>query len=157
MKKSLIATSVLIFFFNCLSIAQSTAVKFVNPKAAPPIGGFTNTVEVDLGNAKMIFIAGQTAFDKQGKIVASGDFEAQAELIFQNLKAYIEEAGGTMADIVKLTNYLTDMNDLQAFIRIRNKYVNTKQPPAATTIQVSKLFVDGLVLEVEAVVVIPKK
>ncbi len=149
-----------IFFFFLLShgaIAQSSIVKFVNPKAAPPIGGFTNTVEVDLGNATMIFIAGQTAFDKQGKIVGSGDFEAQAELIFQNLKAYIEEAGGTMADIVKLTNYLTNMDDLQAFIRIRNKYVNTKQPPAATTIQVSKLFVDGLVLEVEAVVVIPKK
>jgi 2-iminobutanoate/2-iminopropanoate deaminase len=147
-------------FLWLLSLAvysQNDVVKFVNPKAAPPIGGFTNTVEVDLGNARMIFIAGQTAFDDKGKLVSPGNFEAQAEVIFQNLKAYIEELGGSMSDIVKLTNYLTNIDDLKAFIKIRNKYVNTKQPPAATTIEVSKLFAEGLVLEVEAVVVIKKR
>lgn len=151
-----ICVSTLLWLLSLVVYSQNEIVKFITPKSAPPIGGFTNAVEVDLGNTRMIFIAGQTAFDKNGQLVSPGNFDAQAEVIFENLKSYIEELGGTMSDIVKLTNYLTNMDDLKAFIRIRNKYVNTKQPPAATTVEVSKLFVNGLVLEVDAVVVIKK-
>jgi enamine deaminase RidA (YjgF/YER057c/UK114 family) len=105
----------------------------------------------------MIIIAGQTSFDSLGNVYAPNDFVKQADYIFRLLKAYIEEAGGKMEHIVKLTNYFTNMDDLTTFIRVRNKYVNTKKPPTAVCVQVGKLFVDGLVLEVEATVVIPKK
>ena len=69
----------------------------------------------------------------------------------------LEELGGSMNDIVRLTNYFTNMNDLKTFIQVRNKYVNTRQPPAAVCVEINKLFVDGLMLEVEATAIIPKK
>lgn len=78
------------------------------------------------------------------------------EQIFRNIKSMIEEVGGTMTQIVKLTNYFINMSNLQTFIKVRNKYFNTKEPPTSTSLQVSKLFMEDLLLEVQGIVIIPK-
>ncbi len=136
---------------------QNEIVQFINPKSVGQPSGFTNVVEIDLGNSRMIMIAGQCAFDKNWNMIGKGNFAEQAEQVFKNIKDMLEELGGSMNDIVRLTNYFTNMNDLKTFIQVRNKYVNTRQPPAAVCVEINKLFVDGLMLEVEATAIIPKK
>jgi 2-iminobutanoate/2-iminopropanoate deaminase len=132
-------------------------VRFVNPGSVGQPSGFTNVVEIDLGTSRMLMIAGQCAFDKNWNMVGKGDFALQAEQVFKNIKDMIEEMGGKMEHIVRLTNYFLNMGDLKTFIQVRNRFVNTKNPPAAVCVEVNKLFVEGLLLEVEATVIIPKK
>ncbi len=136
---------------------ENKTVQFINPKSVGQPSGFTNVVEIDLGNARMIMIAGQCAFDKNWNMIGAGDFAKQADQVFRNIKDMLEELGGSMDNIVRLNNYFLNMGDLKTFIAVRNRYVNTKQPPAAVCVEVNKLFVDGLLLEVEATAIIPKK
>jgi enamine deaminase RidA (YjgF/YER057c/UK114 family) len=81
----------------------------------------------------------------------------QAEQIFKNIKSIVEEAGGKMDNLVKIGIYITDISRIQDFRNARDKFINVKQPPASTLVQVSKLFRDDVLVEVEATAVIPKK
>ncbi len=118
--------------------------------------GYSKYVEVDLGTSKMVFLSGQVAFDANGNTVGKDDFEQQAEHIFQSIKSIVEKAGGSMDNVIKLTNYVTDVANLPTFRKVRDKYINTNQPPASTTMEVSKFVKDDLLLEVEVVAVISK-
>ena len=118
--------------------------------------GYSKYVEVDLGASKMIILSGQVAFDADGNTVGKGNFEQQAEHIFAAIKQIVEKAGGSMENVVKLTNYLTDISNLPAFKKVRDKYINIAQPPASTTMEVSKFVKDELLLEVEAIAIISK-
>ena len=60
-------------------------------------------------------------------------------------------------DLIKINYYLLDVNQIQTVRDIRNKYINTKSPPASTLVQVSKLFRDDILIEIEATAIIPKK
>ncbi len=119
--------------------------------------GYSQYVEIDLGNATMILISGQVPLDAQGNTVGKGDLAKQIEQTFINIKNIVEKAGGTMDDIVKLNNYLLDLSQIQLLREIRSKYINTKNPPASTAVQVSRLFREDILVEIEATVVIPKK
>lgn len=151
---------VILFTFiaiNAFSQKDTALVKFVNPGAVSKPKGYSATVQVDLGPSTMILISGQVPFDKEAHLTGKGDFEQQAVQIFSNIKSIVEEAGGTMDNVVKLNYYITDISKLQILRDTRDKFVNTKNPPASTLVQVSKLFRDDVMLEVEATVVIPKK
>lgn len=119
-------------------------------------GGYSKYVEIDLGTAKMIVMSGHVAMDGEGKNVGEGNMEQQAEFIFSAIKSIVEKAGGSMANIIKLTNYLTDIAQLPEFKTVRDKYVNTAQPPASTTLEVSGFVRKEWLLEVEAMAVISK-
>ena len=86
---------------------------------------------------------------------APGDFRAQATQCFENLKAGLKSAGGGFEHVVKITNFFTDMAHLPVFFEVRDKFVNTKAPPASTAIQVGRLAREGALFEVEAVAVMP--
>ena len=88
---------------------------------------------------------------------ADGDFRAQATQCFKNLKAGLASVGGGFEHVVKITNFFVDMGHLPQFFEVRDKYVNTKAPPASTAIQVGRLARDGALFEVEAVAVVPDK
>lgn len=118
--------------------------------------GYARYVEVDLGVTKMIIISGQVAIDKEGNTVGEGNFEQQAEFIFSSIKNILKKAGGSFDNIVKLNNYLTDISDLPFFKTVRDRYVNTLQPPASTTIGGNRLVRNELLLEVEATAIINK-
>ena len=119
--------------------------------------GYAQYVQIDLGPVIMVIMSGQVAIDKEGNIVGRGNFALQAELIFSSIKNIVEKAGGGMDNIVKLNNYLTDMSNLPLFKNVRDKYVNTAQPPASTTVEVSRFIREDLLLEIEAVAIINKK
>jgi enamine deaminase RidA (YjgF/YER057c/UK114 family) len=113
--------------------------------------GYSHVVEVRGG--RTIFVAGQVALDDQGKIVGAGDFRAQVLQVFENLKARLAEAGATFRDVVKLNYYLTEASDLQGLRDIRNRYLNTENPPASTLLVVKQLFREEFLVEIEAIAV----
>ena len=103
----------------------------------------------------MIFFAGQLGLDLDGKIVgAPGDFRAQVTQAFENLKTALEASGADFSDVVKITNYLTDMSHLAIFREVRDTYLNVAAPPASTTIQISKFAREGALFEIEAVAMV---
>ena len=95
--------------------------------------------------------------DASGKLVGEGDFEAQVEQVFKNLKLALEAAGATMADIVKLNTYLVaevSQDDLPKMRAVRDRYMNKDKPPASTLVVVSRLARPGWLIEIEAVAAI---
>ncbi len=94
--------------------------------------------------------------DGSGQLVGQGDLRAQATQTFENLKAALQASGAGFENVVKLNSYFVDMSQLPAFREVRDKYVNTANPPASTAVQVSRLFREGFLVEVEAVAVVPE-
>jgi len=130
-------------------------VRFSNPSTMPPPRGYTMVVEAT-GPGRTLYIAGQLGMTPEGKFAgAPGDFRAQAIQCFENLKAALESVGAGFKDVVKITNYFTDMNHLATFFEVRDRYVNTKAPPASTAIEISKLAREGALFEIEAIAVLP--
>jgi enamine deaminase RidA (YjgF/YER057c/UK114 family) len=132
-------------------------VRFVNPTDAAPPPGYTHVVEVT-GPGRIVYIAGQLGLDRAGKLVgAPGDFRAQAVQVFENLKAALATVGATFRDVVKINNYITDMNHLATFREVRDMYLNTAAPPASTLVAISKLAREGALIEIEAIAALPPK
>jgi reactive intermediate/imine deaminase len=134
---------------------EKAAVRFVKSDTLPPSPGYSQAVEIRKGG-RFIYIAGQVAMDRSGKLVGEGDFKAQAKQTFENLKAALQASGASFDNVVKLNSYFVDMTQLAAFREVRDSYVNTANPPASTAVKVAGLFREGFLLEVEAVAVVPE-
>lgn len=129
--------------------------EFLSPATLLPPAGYSHIAKVSKGT--LIYLAGQVSSDASGKLVGEGNFEAQVEQVFGNLKIGVEAAGGTMADIVKLNIYLVsevDQTEVPKLRAIRDRYVNTAKPPASTLVVVSRLARPGWLVEIEAVAAI---
>ena len=139
------------------NIVTKPAKEFFNPTDLIPPGpaGYSHVAKVNRGS--IVYLSGQVPSDASGKLVGEGDFEAQVEQIFANLKIAVEAAGGTMADIVKLNYFLVADVD-QAIVPkmrpIRDRYINMENPPASTFVVVSRLMRPGWMIEIEAVAAI---
>jgi enamine deaminase RidA (YjgF/YER057c/UK114 family) len=107
----------------------------------------------------LVFVSGQVALDKSGNVVGKDDLRTQVQQVFENLKAAVEATGGTFDDIVKLNSYLVDLSPshLAEFREVRDKYVNVKNPPVSTAVQVQRLFRPEFLAEIEAVAVVKSK
>jgi enamine deaminase RidA (YjgF/YER057c/UK114 family) len=102
----------------------------------------------------MIFIAGQTALNRDGQLVGKNDFAAQAEQVFHNLAIALQASGCTAANLVKLTVFLTDIDNLGRYREARNRFFESVTPPAApavTLVEVSKLYGPDFMIEIEAI------
>ena len=130
--------------------------RFLSPPAIPAPRGYSHVVETK-GPSRTIYLAGQLGMTVDGKFAgAPGDFRAQAVQCFENIKAALAAVGATFEHVVKLNNYLVDMAHLPIYLEVRDRYVDTKNPPASTTIQISRLAREGALYEVEAVAVVPE-
>lgn len=150
----------LLFFLNAtyaFSQGPTPLVKFRNPDQVVTPKGYTHAVEIDLGTSKMLIISGQVALDKEGNLVGKGDLAKQSEQVFTNIKAIVEDAGGTMSDLVKIGIFMLDASQVTTLRDVRDRFINIKQRPASTLVQVSRLYRDDLLIEIEATAVIPKK
>jgi reactive intermediate/imine deaminase len=125
------------------------------PATMPKSVGYSQVAAVTGG--KIVFIAGQVALDKAGNVVGKDDFRAQVQQVFENLKAAVEAAGGDFNGIIKLNSYFLDLSHLSEFREVRDKYINPKNPPASTAVQVAGLFRPEFLVEIEAVAVVKKK
>ena len=130
--------------------------RFLNPPTMPAPRGYTHVVET-AGPARTIYISGQLGMTPDGKFAgAPGDFRAQATQAFVNLKAALASVGANFSHVVKITNYFTDMAHLPIFFEVRDKFVNTKAPPASTAVQIVKLARPDALFEIEAIAVVPQ-
>ena len=127
-------------------------VEHIAPPGVAPANGYTHVV---VGSGRLISISGQVAFDESGQLVGRDDPEAQARQVFENLRRCLAAAGATFTDVVKLTYFVTDIASLNAVRRVRDTFVDTSRPPASSAVQVAGLILPELLLEVEALALIP--
>jgi enamine deaminase RidA (YjgF/YER057c/UK114 family) len=137
---------------DAASAQLPVTANFINPGTMHRPAGYTHVVEVTAG--RPVYIAGQVALDPTGALVGPGDIRAQAQQVFDNLKAALEAVGAGFEQVVKLNFYLVDAAELPVVREVRDRYVNTQQPPASTAVEVRRLVRDDLLIEVEAVAVI---
>lgn len=111
-----------------------------------PISHYTDAVR--FGN--LLFISGVAPLDEAGKLV-SGDVVAQAKQIFVNLKKVLRAADADFGDVLKVTVFLTDVADRAKINPVRQQFFGSARP-ASTLIGVKQLALDGMKIEIEAVV-----
>ena len=97
----------------------------------------------------LVIVSGQAAIDEEGQIVGVGDFDAQAEQAFANLRRTLEAAGSSLEKVVKVTIYLTDMSNFPRIVDLRARYF-TSPWPADTIVGVTALALPDLQIEIEA-------
>jgi len=133
---------------------SQNAVRFVKSENLPPSPGYSQAVEVRPG--RLVYVAGQVAMDRSGKVVGEGDIRAQTQQTFENLKAALEASGAKFENVVKLNYYFTDITQLPVVREVRDKFINTTNPPVSTAVEVKRLFREPYLIEVEAVAVVPE-
>jgi reactive intermediate/imine deaminase len=121
---------------------------FLRPAGMPPANGYSHAVSF---NWPTLVISGQVPLDEEGQLVGRGDARAQVRQVFQNIAAALAAAGATMEQLVKLTVFLIDMADLQAFREVRDEFVSLDRPPASSLVQVSGLVNPEFRVEIEAI------
>jgi len=110
--------------------------------------------EIDLGGAKLLILAGQAALDHEGELVGHDDMRAQTRQVFEAIGALLADRGATFADVVNIRTYLTDMTRLKEYGEARLTYLGDARP-TSTTVEVSTLFREGALLEVDITAVVP--
>lgn len=125
----------------------------INPEGMPaPVGPYANVVTVPPGGT-LVFCAGAVALGPGGEVVAEGDIVGQTRQVMENLRLALQAAGATFDDVVKVTNYVVDVNDWRRVLPVRAEYL--KEPfPASTFVEVSALMFPELLIEIEAVAVV---
>ncbi len=131
--------------------------RFLNPSSMPAPRGYSHVVETK-GPSRTMYLSGQLGMTPDGTFAgAPGDFRAQAAQCFENLKAALAAVGANFEHVVKITSYFVDMAHLPIFFEVRDRYVDTKAPPASTAVQISKLAREGALFEIEAIAVVPEQ
>jgi reactive intermediate/imine deaminase len=125
----------------------------LDPDGLPtPVGPYSNVVTTPPG--KLVFCAGQVALDAGGDIVGAGDIAAQTRQVMENLGIALEAAGATFADVVRVVNYITDVELFGQMAAVRREYL-VEPYPASTLVEVSALLYPELLIEIEAIAVVP--
>ena len=114
--------------------------------------GYSQAIKVT-GAQTILFLSGQVAYDEKGGPAHRGDFTAQARTVFRAIKAQVEAGGGSLANVVKLTTYLTDIRHRADLVPVREEFFG-KKLPASTLIGVAALAHPDWLIEVEAIAVV---
>jgi enamine deaminase RidA (YjgF/YER057c/UK114 family) len=101
----------------------------------------------------ILFLSGQVAYTADGGVAYRGDFKAQARGAFEAIKALVESQGGTMANIVKITTFITDIRYRIDLASLREEFLG-KKGPASTLVEISALAHPDWMIEIEAIAVI---
>jgi 2-iminobutanoate/2-iminopropanoate deaminase len=124
----------------------------IQPDSLPdPRPRYSQGIQTDGG--RLLFIAGQTAVNKNNEIVGQGNIEQQVIQVFENVGAVLHAAGGTFDNLVMTTTYLTDIKYREAYNRIRLKYY-TNGSPVSTLLVVAGLANPDYLIEIDGIAVI---
>lgn len=102
---------------------------------------------------KLLFVAGQTAANKEGKVVGKGNIKAQTEQVFANLKAVLKEAGGSLDNLVMTTTYIVDRKYREGYNEVRRGQYK-KDPPTSTLVIVKGLAHPDYLIEISGIAMI---
>jgi enamine deaminase RidA (YjgF/YER057c/UK114 family) len=117
---------------------------------APPGGWYSHAVGVPTGAGTLLFVSGQIALADDGGVMYPGDMGKQAERVFELLDRVLADQGATFDDVVSIRTFVTDMDKLSDYGRVRARYI-TGPPPTSTTVEVPRLFRPEAVVEVDVV------
>jgi 2-iminobutanoate/2-iminopropanoate deaminase len=128
-----------------------------NPSSVgAPFGDrFAHVARLDLDGGALLVLAGQVAVDDAGEVVGPGDVTAQSERVFEIIGGVLAAHGATFDDVLHIRTFMTDLDDLPGYGAVRRRLFTGTPPPASTTVEVSRLFLPGAVLEVEATAAVP--
>ena len=121
------------------------------PGMPEPVSHYTDVVRA----GRMVFVSGCVACDAEGRTIGGADVTAQARQVHENLKRCLAAAGATFADVCKVTVFLKNVNDREKVNAVRREYFGASRP-ASTLVEISRLVRDDLLLEIEAVAVLPE-
>jgi reactive intermediate/imine deaminase len=113
-----------------------------------PISHYTDAVRA----GDLVFVSGVVPVDVDGNLVGGDDVVAQARQVFANMGAVLDAAGCSFADVVKVTLFLTDVDDRPKINPVRQEVFGEVRP-ASTLVEISRLAIPGAKIEVEAVAV----
>jgi reactive intermediate/imine deaminase len=116
---------------------------------AEPISHYTDAVQA----GGFLFVSGCVPADRQGRLVGGTDVVAQARQVFSNVGDVLSAAGAGFGDVVKVTVYLTDIDDRPRINPVRQEVFGDSRP-ASTLVEVSRLAMPGARLEIDAVAVV---
>lgn len=121
------------------------------PELAPPASHYTDAVLA----GDFLFVSGMAALDRDGNVLAKGDVVQQTRHVMEAIGKVLAKAGGTFADIVKVTVYLKNIDDRPRINPVRQEFFGASRP-ASVLVEVSDLFVPGLEVEIDAVAYVPQ-
>lgn len=123
---------------------------YFNPKELGTPRFYTHAVAIT-GGGRLVYVSGQVAYDRDGKVVGKGDMRAQSAQVFENVTYALRAAGADWSDVVKMNGYMVGMTpaNVTAYREVRAKYL--KALPASTLVGVDRLVEEELLLEVEVV------
>jgi enamine deaminase RidA (YjgF/YER057c/UK114 family) len=160
LKATLFATSILISAVAGASTASAQALEKKNYNYSEwTKGRFSEAVTVT-GPGKMIFLAGVGAEDENGApgtIRHKGDFDGQCKYAYDKIKRLLDKHGATLADVVKMVSYLTDVRNQPDYGKCRVEAFGSHPLPAHTLLTISQLAWPGMILEIDVTAVVPLK
>jgi enamine deaminase RidA (YjgF/YER057c/UK114 family) len=132
-------------------------VQYINPDGLSKNPAFSQVVTTQ-GNGKTIYIGGQDAVNAKGEIVGKGDIGEQTEQVMKNLQTALSACGATFDNLVKLSIYIVQGQDLYRGFQASQKYLgNLKNPPAVSGFFVAALANPEYLVEVDATAFIPEE
>lgn len=137
------------------ALSDDFAVEHLRPQglfASPMFSQVTTVIE-----GKLIFVSGQVSWDDKGKVMFPGDLRAQTRQTFENMKIALAAAGASIDNVLKFNIYVVNLDREKWKIvgEERAKYINPEKAPASTMVGVPGLVLEDLLIEIEAVAVIP--
>jgi 2-iminobutanoate/2-iminopropanoate deaminase len=118
---------------------------------AKPVANYKMATRQEGG--QLLYISGQVARDTDGNVIGTGDMRTQARQVFQNLRQVLQAAGGDLSNLMKITTYITKIEDFPALAEVRSE-VFQGELPASTLIVVKSLFHPDFLIEVEGMAAI---
>lgn len=106
-------------------------------------------------DGKVIHLTGQVAWDTDENIVGMGDVAEQTRQCFRNIETLLSEVGGTLEDIVSITTYFLDLDDLPKIQAVRNEFLSAIDPPASTSVKVAGLGHEDFLVELTPIAAVP--
>ena len=126
--------------------------QITSSKIRQPSGHFSHATMVE-ARGRIVFISGMTARRADGTIAGIGDVEAQTRQVCENLKAAVEEAGGSMDDICRVDVYVRNMEHFEQIHKVRREYFRPPAP-ASTMVEVCKMTSPDYLIEINAIAVV---
>jgi 2-iminobutanoate/2-iminopropanoate deaminase len=140
---------------NTIGTAENPLIKSINPAKGPKIPGISAGMVADSG--KLLFLSGHVPLDGDNKLSGS-DLPSQLKQVFENMDLTLKEAGASFKDVARVTIYVANLApDMIGSIRMeRDKWINLERPPASTVLGVQAFYRPDILVEVEAVAVLPR-
>jgi 2-iminobutanoate/2-iminopropanoate deaminase len=126
--------------------------QITSAKLRQPSGHFSQAIVTE-ARGRLVFLSGMTARRADGSIAGIGDVEAQTRQVCENLKAAVEEAGGTLDDIVRVDVYVRNMEHFEAIHKVRREYFKAPAP-ASTMVEICKMTSPDYLIEINAIAVV---